>query len=104
MLRRAAHPWVRPHLGSRQDLSVHPSAGGPRSTVPLDVAALVRIKDFAAYGKVKRLAMKKFAKSFNDVHMLALHDQFSALDTAGHGELSYEDVSKALRKARRAGR
>ncbi|KAK4389225.1 Calcium-dependent protein kinase [Sesamum angolense] len=78
------HPWMR--------------EDGDASDKPLDVAVLIRMKQFVAVNKFKQVALKVIAENLSEEEIIGLKEMFKSLDTDNSGTITYEELKAALAK------
>eukprot|EP00903_Cladosiphon_okamuranus_P005793 g5740.t1 len=112
-----AHPWITKHRPRQsapaKDLEPIPQAqtmaerdvegeaGGDvkGQSTPLDPELVRRLRNFADFGKLKRVAFGVIAHSLTPEEIRALRIEFQAVDVEGRGEISPMDLQKALNKS-----
>ncbi|KAG5542869.1 hypothetical protein RHGRI_015833 [Rhododendron griersonianum] len=72
--------------------------GGAASDKPLDSAVLVRMKQFRAMNKLKKLALKVIAENLSEEEIKGLKQTFKNMDTDGSGSITYEELKAGLAK------
>ncbi|KAI8549402.1 hypothetical protein RHMOL_Rhmol06G0022000 [Rhododendron molle] len=72
--------------------------GGDASDKPLDSAVLVRMKQFRAMNKLKKLALKVIAENLSEEEIKGLKQTFKNMDTDGSGSITYEELKAGLTK------
>ncbi|KAJ8772598.1 hypothetical protein K2173_027775 [Erythroxylum novogranatense] len=77
------HPWLL--AGARG-----------ASDKPLDSAVLIRMKQFRAMNKLKKLAMKVIAESFSEEDLKGLKQIFNNMDTDRSGGISSDELKAGL--------
>ncbi|XP_051139115.1 calcium-dependent protein kinase 29 [Andrographis paniculata] len=78
------HPWLK--------------EGGEASDKPMDSAVLIRLKQFRAMNKLKRLALKVIAKNLSEEDIKGLKQMFINIDTDGSGAITIEELREGLSK------
>ncbi|KAL6547070.1 Calcium-dependent protein kinase 33 [Orobanche minor] len=78
------HPWLK------QD--------GEASDKSIDSAILIRIKQFMAMNKLKKLALKVIAENLSAAERQGLKQIFNNMDTDGSGAITYEELRTGLIK------
>ncbi|KAL6513935.1 hypothetical protein OROHE_019391 [Orobanche hederae] len=78
------HPWLK------QD--------GEASEKSIDSAILIRMKQFMAMNKLKRLAFKVIAENLSAAERQGLKQMFNNMDTDGSGAITYEELRTGLTK------
>jgi len=78
-----AHPWVR--------------KDGVAPDVPLDVNVVSSLKEFTGYSKLKQLALRHVAMTYDDNEIRDIRDQFTLMDKDGTGTLTLDEMIQALR-------
>ncbi|NP_001313180.1 calcium-dependent protein kinase 29-like [Nicotiana tabacum] len=76
------HPWLK--------------KDGEASDKPIDSAVLVRMKQFRAMNKMKKLALKVIAGNLSEEEIKGLKQMFSNIDTDGSGTITYEELKTGL--------
>ncbi|XP_018634546.1 calcium-dependent protein kinase 29-like [Nicotiana tomentosiformis] len=76
------HPWLK--------------KDGEASDKPIDSAVLVRMKQFRAMNKMKKLALKVIAENLSEEEIKGLKQMFSNIDTDGSGTITYEELKTGL--------
>lgn len=79
-----SHPWVR--------------EDGNAPDVPLDISVMSHMRQFADFGKLKQLALKHVASTFDEDEIRHLRDQFLQMDTDGSGTITFDEMFTAMRK------
>ncbi|XP_057470102.1 calcium-dependent protein kinase 29-like [Actinidia eriantha] len=72
--------------------------GGEASDKPLDSAVLVRMKQFRAMNKLKKLALKVIAENLSEGEIQGLKQTFNSMDTDGSGTITLEELKVGLHK------
>ncbi|KAK1416462.1 hypothetical protein QVD17_32253 [Tagetes erecta] len=79
------HPWLK--------------EDGEASEMPMDSAVLIRMKQFRAMNKLKRLALKVIAENLEPTEEIkGLKHMFKNMDTDGSGSITYEELKSGLSK------
>ncbi|KAI5392715.1 calcium-dependent protein kinase 29 isoform X1 [Lathyrus oleraceus] len=78
------HPWMK--------------EGGEASDKPLDNAVLIRMKQFRAMNKMKKLALKVIAENLAEEEIKGLKQMFNNIDTDRSGTITYEELKSGLSK------
>ncbi|KAI3730323.1 hypothetical protein L1987_61492 [Smallanthus sonchifolius] len=79
------HPWLK--------------EDGEASELPMDSAVLIRMKQFRAMNKLKKLALKVIAENLEPTEeMNGLKQMFNNMDTDGSGFITYEELKTGLSK------
>lgn len=76
------HPWLR--------------KDGLASDEPIDSAVLIRMKQFKAMNKMKKLALKVIAQNLSDEEIKGLKHMFKNMDTDGSGTITFEELKVGL--------
>ncbi|KAF8406644.1 hypothetical protein HHK36_008734 [Tetracentron sinense] len=76
------HPWIK--------------EDGEASDKPIDSAVLIRMKQFRAMNKLKKLALKVIAKSLSEEEIKGLQQMFNNMDTDRSGTITYEELKNGL--------
>lgn len=76
------HPWVR--------------EDGEAPDKPLDSAVLVRMKQFRAMNKLKKVALKVIAESLSEEEIRGLKEMFKSMDTDNSGTVTFEELKGGL--------
>ncbi|KAJ4850443.1 Calcium-dependent protein kinase 33 [Turnera subulata] len=76
------HPWMK--------------VGGEASDRPIDSAVLIRIKEFRAMNKLKKLALKVMAENLSEEEIKGLKQMFNNMDTDRSGTITYEELRDGL--------
>ncbi|KAI9201622.1 hypothetical protein LWI28_026303 [Acer negundo] len=69
---------------------------GEISDKPIDSAVLIRLKQFRAMNKLKKLALKVIAKNLSEEEIKGLKQMFNNMDTDGSGSITYEELRDGL--------
>ncbi|KAK3231901.1 hypothetical protein Dsin_003782 [Dipteronia sinensis] len=75
------HPWLK---------------DGEISDKPIDSAVLIRMKQFRAMNKLKKLALKVIAENLSEEEIKGLKQMFNNMDTDGSGTITYEELKNGL--------
>ncbi|KAI9201295.1 hypothetical protein LWI28_021220 [Acer negundo] len=75
------HPWLK---------------DGEISDKPIDSAVLIRLKQFRAMNKMKKLALKIIAENLSEEEIKGLKQMFNNMDTDGSGTITYEELKNGL--------
>ncbi|KAI3464780.1 hypothetical protein Pfo_021443 [Paulownia fortunei] len=78
------HPWLK--------------KDGEASDRPIDSAVLIRMKQFRAMNKLKKLALKVIAENLSEEEIKGLKQMFNNMDTDGSGTITYEELRTGLSK------
>ncbi|KAJ1424188.1 Protein kinase-like domain superfamily [Sesbania bispinosa] len=78
------HPWMK--------------EGGEASDKPIDNAVLIRMKQFRAMNKMKKLALKVIAESLSEEEIKGLKQMFNNMDTDRSGTITYDELKSGLSK------
>ncbi|CAA0831077.1 calcium-dependent protein kinase 29 [Striga hermonthica] len=78
------HPWLK--------------EDGEASDRPIDSAVLIRMKQFRAMNKLKKLALKVIAENLSEEEIKGLKQMFDNIDTDGSGTITYEELRAGLSK------
>ncbi|XP_073147642.1 calcium-dependent protein kinase 29 [Henckelia pumila] len=79
------HPWLQ--------------KDGEASDAPIDSAVLIRMKQFRAMNKLKKLALKVMAESLqSEEELKGLRQMFNNIDTDRSGTITYEELKTGLTK------
>ncbi|KAJ8540828.1 hypothetical protein K7X08_001644 [Anisodus acutangulus] len=76
------HPWLK--------------KDGEASDKPIDSAVLLRLKQFRAMNKMKKLALKVIAENLSEEEIKGLKQMFNNMDTDGSGTITYEELKTGL--------
>ncbi|XP_011003085.1 PREDICTED: calcium-dependent protein kinase 29-like isoform X2 [Populus euphratica] len=76
------HPWMK--------------AGGEASNKPIDSVVLIRMKQFRAMNKLKKLALKVIAENLSEEEIKGLRQMFNNMDTDRSGTITYEELKSGL--------
>ncbi|XP_073265604.1 calcium-dependent protein kinase 29 isoform X3 [Populus alba] len=78
----AEHPWMK--------------VGGEASNKPIDSVVLIRMKQFRAMNKLKKLALKVIAENLSEEEIKGLKQMFNNMDTDRSGTITYEELKSGL--------
>ncbi|KAK6131322.1 hypothetical protein DH2020_034925 [Rehmannia glutinosa] len=78
------HPWLK--------------KDGEASDRPIDSAVLIRMKQFRAMNKLKKLALKVIAENLSEEEIKGLRQMFNNMDTDSSGTITYEELRTGLSK------
>ncbi|PIN07675.1 Ca2+/calmodulin-dependent protein kinase, EF-Hand protein superfamily [Handroanthus impetiginosus] len=78
------HPWLK--------------EDGEASDKLIDSAVLIRMKQFKAMNKLKKLALKVIAENLSEKEIKGLKQTFNNMDTDGSGTITYEELRTGLSK------
>ncbi|KAG8377975.1 hypothetical protein BUALT_Bualt08G0089700 [Buddleja alternifolia] len=78
------HPWLK--------------KDGEASDTPINSAVLIRMKQFRAMNKLKKLALKVIAENMSEEEIKGLRQMFNNMDTDGSGTITYEELRTGLSK------
>nr|AGJ83805.1 calcium-dependent protein kinase 1a [Vitis amurensis] len=76
------HPWLR--------------EDGVAPDKPIDSAVLVRMKQFRAMNKLKKLALKVIAENLSEEDIKGLKQMFNNMDTDRSGTITFEELKTGL--------
>ncbi|KAJ7957914.1 putative Calcium-dependent protein kinase [Quillaja saponaria] len=76
------HPWMK--------------KDGEASDKPIDSAVLIRMKQFRAMNKMKKLALKVIAETLSEEEIKGLKQTFNNMDTDGSGTITLEELKSGL--------
>ncbi|KAJ0967883.1 hypothetical protein J5N97_024800 [Dioscorea zingiberensis] len=76
------HPWLR--------------EGGEASDKPIGSAVLIRMKQFRAMNKMKKLALKVIAENLSEDEIKGLKQMFKNMDTDQSGTITYDELKAGL--------
>ncbi|KAF4360916.1 hypothetical protein G4B88_000547 [Cannabis sativa] len=76
------HPWLK--------------EDGEVSDKPIDSAVLIRMKQFRAMNKMKKLALKVIAENLSEEEIHGLRQMFNNMDTDGSGTITLEELKTGL--------
>ncbi|KAG6524429.1 calcium-dependent protein kinase 12-like [Zingiber officinale] len=72
--------------------------GGEASDKPIDSAVLLRMKQFRAMNKLKKLALKVIAENLEEEDIVGLKQMFNNIDTDRSGTITMEELKVGLKK------
>ncbi|KAK1273144.1 Calcium-dependent protein kinase 33 [Acorus gramineus] len=75
------HPWIK---------------GRQASNTPINSAVLIRMKQFRAMNKFKKLALKVIAENIYEEDIKGLKQMFNSMDTDQSGTITYEELKSGL--------
>ncbi|KAL8514818.1 hypothetical protein ACS0TY_013781 [Phlomoides rotata] len=78
------HPWLK--------------KDGEASDRPMDSAVLIRMKQFRAMNKLKKLALKVIAENLSEEEIKGLREMFNNIDTDRSGSITYDELRTGLTK------
>ncbi|KAK6131315.1 hypothetical protein DH2020_034944 [Rehmannia glutinosa] len=78
------HPWLK--------------KDGEASDRPIDSAVLIRMKQFRAMNKLKKLALKVIAENLSEEEIKGLRQMFNNMDTDSSGTITYDELRTGLSK------
>ncbi|KAK1392947.1 Calcium-dependent protein kinase [Heracleum sosnowskyi] len=78
------HPWLK--------------EDGEASSKPIDSAVLIRMKQFRAMNKLKKLALMVIAENLSEEEIKGLKQMFNNMDTDRSGTITYEELKTGLSK------
>ncbi|GAB2300416.1 Calcium-dependent protein kinase 19 [Dionaea muscipula] len=78
------HPWLR--------------EDGEASDNPIDSAVLIRMKQFRAMNKLKKLALKFMAENLSEEEIVGLKEMFNNMDTDRSGTITLEELKVGLER------
>ncbi|KAK7321816.1 hypothetical protein VNO77_32789 [Canavalia gladiata] len=78
------HPWMK--------------EGGEAADRPIDSAVLIRMKQFRAMNKMKKLALKVIAENLSEEEIKGLKQMFNNMDTDRSGTITYDELKSGLNK------
>ncbi|KAI5679682.1 hypothetical protein M9H77_00909 [Catharanthus roseus] len=78
------HPWVR--------------IDGTAPDRPLDSAVLSRLKQFSAWNKLKKIAIKVIAENLSEDEIAGLKEMFKMIDVDNSGHITLEELRKGLER------
>ncbi|KAL3639023.1 Calcium-dependent protein kinase 33 [Castilleja foliolosa] len=78
------HPWLK--------------EDGEASDKPIDSAVLIRMKQFRAMNKLKKLALMVIAENLSEEEIKGLKQMFNNMDTDGSGTITYDELRTGLTK------
>ncbi|XP_057974282.1 calcium-dependent protein kinase 29 [Malania oleifera] len=70
--------------------------GGEASDKPIDNVVRIRMKQFRAMNKMKKLALKVIAENLSEEEIKGLKEMFNNIDTDGSGTITYEELRTGL--------
>lgn len=76
------HPWMK--------------VGGEASNTLIDSVVLIRMKQFRAMNKLKKLALKVIAENLSEEEIKGLRQMFNNMDTDRSGTITYEELKSGL--------
>uniref|UniRef100_A0A2P2N0X7 non-specific serine/threonine protein kinase n=1 Tax=Rhizophora mucronata TaxID=61149 RepID=A0A2P2N0X7_RHIMU len=76
------HPWMK--------------VNGEASDKPIESAVLIRLKQFRAMNKLKKLAHKVIAENLSEEEIKGLRQLFKNIDTDGSGTITYDELKAGL--------
>ncbi|XP_042507741.1 calcium-dependent protein kinase 29-like [Macadamia integrifolia] len=76
------HPWLK--------------EDGVASDKPIDSAVLIRMKQFRAMNKLKKIAIKVIAESLSEEDIKGLKEMFNNIDTDKSGAITYDELKIGL--------
>ncbi|ONI32306.1 hypothetical protein PRUPE_1G360100 [Prunus persica] len=76
------HPWM--------------TKDGEASDKPIDSAVLIRMKQFRAMNKLKKLALMVIAENLSEEEIHGLKQMFNNIDTDGSGSITFEELKTGL--------
>ncbi|CDP07348.1 unnamed protein product [Coffea canephora] len=76
------HPWLK--------------EGGEASDTPIDSVVQIRMKQFRAMNKLKKLALKVIAENLSEEEIKGLRQMFNNMDTDRSGTITYEELKTGL--------
>jgi len=90
----------RARITAAQALSHAWVKGENASDIPLDMSVINNMKEFASYGRLKKLAIKKLAQTFSEEEIRDLKDQFKKIDTDNSGTITHAELVESVRHMR----
>ncbi|KAI3875765.1 hypothetical protein MKX03_023688 [Papaver bracteatum] len=78
------HPWMK--------------EGGEASDKPIDSAVLIRLKQFRAMNKLKKLTLKVMAENLSEEEIKGLQQMFNNMDTDRSGTITIEELKNGLHR------
>ncbi|KAL9395467.1 hypothetical protein Peur_009720 [Populus x canadensis] len=69
---------------------------GDASNKPIDSAVLIRMKQFRAMNKLKKLALKVIAENLSEEEIKGLKQMFNNMDTDESGTITYDELKTGL--------
>jgi len=97
ILKRMLTVDPKARITAAQALSCPWVKGEGTSEIPLDISVINNMKEFASFGKMKKLAIKKLAQTFSDEEIRDLKDQFRSIDRDGSGTITYQELMDSVR-------
>ncbi|KAJ4766646.1 Calcium-dependent protein kinase [Rhynchospora pubera] len=79
-----SHPWIN-------DDNVAPDK-------PLGSAVLLRLKQFSAMNKLKKMALRVIAESLSEEEIAGLKEMFKMIDTDNSGTITLDELKEGLRR------
>lgn len=79
-----SHPWV--------------SVDGMAPDRPLDSAVLSRLKQFSAWNKLKKIAIRVIAETLSEEEIAGLKQMFKMIDVDNSGHITLEELKKGLER------
>eukprot|EP00252_Welwitschia_mirabilis_P011561 TRINITY_DN2584_c0_g1_i1.p1 TRINITY_DN2584_c0_g1~~TRINITY_DN2584_c0_g1_i1.p1 ORF type:complete len:531 (-),score=115.98 TRINITY_DN2584_c0_g1_i1:306-1898(-) len=76
------HPWMK--------------VDGEAPDKPLDSAVLVRMKQFRAANKLKKVALKVIAQNLSEDEIMGLKEMFRCIDADNNGRVTFEELKNGL--------
>ncbi|GAV75499.1 efhand domain-containing protein/Pkinase domain-containing protein/PseudoU_synth_2 domain-containing protein/EF_hand_5 domain-containing protein [Cephalotus follicularis] len=76
------HPWIK--------------VDGEASDKPIDSAVLIRMKQFRAMNKMKKVALKVLAENLSEEEIKGLKQMFNNMDTDRSGTITFEELKTGL--------
>ncbi|KAJ4965564.1 hypothetical protein NE237_017413 [Protea cynaroides] len=76
------HPWLK--------------EDGEASDKPIDSAVLIRMKQFRAMNKLKKVAIKVIAENLSEEDIKGLKEMFNNMDTDRSGAITYDELKTGL--------
>eukprot|EP00262_Sarcandra_glabra_P020756 TRINITY_DN8417_c0_g1_i1.p1 TRINITY_DN8417_c0_g1~~TRINITY_DN8417_c0_g1_i1.p1 ORF type:complete len:578 (-),score=107.76 TRINITY_DN8417_c0_g1_i1:37-1770(-) len=76
------HPWVQ--------------TDGVAPDKPLDSAVLIRMKQFSAMNKLKKMALRVIAECLSEEEIAGLKEMFKMIDTDNSGQITFEELKAGL--------
>lgn len=64
----------------------------------MDSAVLMRMKQFRAMNKLKKVALKVIAENLSEEEIKGLRQMFNNIDTDGSGTITYDELKTGLSK------
>lgn len=78
------HPWIR--------------VDGTAPDKPLDSAVLTRLKQFSAWNKLKKIAIKVIAETLSEEEIAGLKEMFKMIDEDNSGHITLEELKTGLER------